>query len=1259
MVVDQPLCPLPSGGGGSGGAPGAATAAVELALSRLRAGRPLLCLRLFTLASFETLPRAAAAAAAAAPPAAAGGGVEPSREAGRAEALAATLAEVHRLAAGVALRGVESGCGPGSSGEQAVAALAALVAARVEEAAAACRAGPHAPPRAPLLTPHERHAASPLGRALARAAAAAAARPPPGERLTLPVIDGAGWLDGFAGGPLGELDPITGRPALTEGGGGAFAAPARRARRVVNATSAAAIAALNAHADAGGLHFSHTWGPPHVERRTVGAPPALPCEGTLFGPAKSLAYMAADAMPADRLPLSRGGGKVTLPRAFAAAGGHATVFATAPLRDVPWRPLRREGGGGGGTAKAGAPAPPPPPPGAAAAAASKIASLPKAAPAPAIAAGAIGVYFPELKAAAGLLGGGAEAARVAAAVAAAAAAAEGGGGAAAPAPAAAPPAPPAPPTTPLPPASRLPFPSTTSIAGAGEDCGALFADFACAPGGAQPGGGEGGRAAVDTGHYAVLEYSERLLSAPGFEPLVGRVKDRRLREAEGDEWLDSAWGAALAERHLPPLPSRPPPAPPAPPAHAPPAPAAMAEESAPLPTMPVIRVAHPPPAPSGEETMAEEGPTACAPRAGGSEDAAPPPAPPPLAVPGDGSEGGGGAGCALETPRPPPPSPPPAKANTEDAALCGACSPEKVAALLLLAGAAGTRRDAATARGAEQLDLARTRCAVLGYTDSGAARALKRARLLLGLPGQGVQAVELLNVARHDSTAVQPAMATAGSGGGGASGALGEWSACEDMVLLRAVAQYGANWELVRDRVRATSAAGNTLLPGDFAWVQAAPRGGRPLSQFASGRMRSLRTTRACFDRFRKLVYANKTLQVVVQSGGGGGGGTRTLLRVAPPPLAPGRRNAPTAYPPGFYVGRWAPTRPAADRVLYFQAHAAAAVARAGGGGGGGGGGGEPPAPRPPPQLDVPIYSRYRPMARLMEGAFAPASKLLERRWSEEVAALRDGCGARPPPAGEPDTHESHLPFQPGLAAALALPARAAAAAAGAGAAGEKGAGAGAAAEAAAPEGGLGEAGRKAAALLRAPAALAASLPPFAGSPAVGRVMLLTPPDADVLSRAPGLRAVPCVPPPTPDIVAQRYAPKAVPYRDRCPWVQGVRAQLGAIREARAAAAAQAAASASAASASATPAALSDAALNDLFARVLRTHVLSINNVSELIRTVVGCAPEKQPEWLAASLTRAEKIEIVQLYTTEDVAAETRLKKTANIMGRLLDKREP
>ncbi len=509
-------------------------------------------------------------------------------------------------------------------------------------------------------------------------------------------------------------------------------------------------------------------------------------------------------------------------------------------------------------------------------------------------------------------------------------------------------------------------------------------------------------------------------------------------------------------------------------------------------------------------------------------------------------------------------------------------------------------------------------------------------------------------MARHDATAVFPALNTA------PGGAAPEWSACDDIALLRAVALYGANWELVRDRVRATSpAAGNALLPPDLAWMQTAARSARPLTQFATGRMRPMHSVRQCFDRFRKLVYANKALQLVAQVGPAPA--PRLLLRAHLPPVAPGRRNAASTYPPGFFVGRWERTRPGPDRVLYLQsrraAAAAAAVAAAPAASA------APPEPLAPPPLDLPIYSRYRGLARLMDTALNPAAGKRERKWGEEDAALRAaGAGAGGAPraaaaAEEPDTHGTHRAFQPGLAAALALPPAAAAAAAASAARHSE---ASAAAERAAP--GLAEGAKRAAALLRAPSALAAAIPPFSGGASIARVMLLPLPDPEALSRSAALRAAPGVPPPTPDLVAHHFAPRSAPYKDRCPWVQGIRVQLGHLREAAAAARAasdaassRASAAAAAAHAAPAPAGLAEPALNELFARVVRAHVLSKSNIADLVQSVVGIPPERHVEWMLSLLTRAEKVEIVQAHTSAEVSAEVRLNKTANILSRLLD----
>jgi hypothetical protein len=300
-------------------------------------------------------------------------------------------------------------------------------------------------------------------------------------------------------------------------------------------------------------------------------------------------------------------------------------------------------------------------------------------------------------------------------------------------------------------------------------------------------------------------------------------------------------------------------------------------------------------------------------------------------------------------------------------------------------------------------------------------------------------------------------------------------------------------------------------------------------------------------------------------------------------------------------------------------------------------------------------------MSRHLEAALLPAAARRDRRWTEEGAALRGGAGgegATPPaprlPALEPPcTHASHRAVQPGLTAALALPACAAAAAAACAGDGK------AAAAAAAASGGLSEGGAMAAALLRAPGALAATLAPFAGDASLARVMCLALPDGEALRGIAALRASAPVPPPTPNLVAHAYAPKAVPYRDRCPWVQGIRAQLQALREARTAAAeaAKAAAAAFAASAAqyASPAAWSDAALADHFRRVVTAHVLSKSNVADLIQSVVGIPPDKHAEWMANCLTRAEKEQIVLLHTSSDADMETKTKRTAAIISRLLD----
>lgn len=104
-----------------------------------------------------------------------------------------------------------------------------------------------------------------------------------------------------------------------------------------------------------------------------------------------------------------------------------------------------------------------------------------------------------------------------------------------------------------------------------------------------------------------------------------------------------------------------------------------------------------------------------------------------------------------------------------------------------------------------------------------------------------------------------------------------EWSAHEDLLLLSAVRQYGPNWDLVREVMRA---------PANLSLAR--PAVPAPALVLSAVRLRPYRSARQCFDRFRRL--QGRTLHVSWQGSlsAEAGGGRQPLYSLSPLPPPPG-----------------------------------------------------------------------------------------------------------------------------------------------------------------------------------------------------------------------------------------------------------------------------------------------------------------------------------------------------------------------------------
>ncbi|RYE98802.1 MAG: hypothetical protein EOO41_01940, partial [Methanobacteriota archaeon] len=123
-----------------------------------------------------------------------------------------------------------------------------------------------------------------------------------------------------------------------------------------------------------------------------------------------------------------------------------------------------------------------------------------------------------------------------------------------------------------------------------------------------------------------------------------------------------------------------------------------------------------------------------------------------------------------------------------------------------------------------------------------------------------------------------PVLAPAPAGSSSIS-ASGEWTITEDVMLLRCVAQYGTNWEFVREAMRSAMIPLPPVLC-DPRWpvpqpasgnstnmVQAGQRLGVSSALAAPARCRGIRTARQCSDRFRYLIMRSVIVTAVLPAG--------------------------------------------------------------------------------------------------------------------------------------------------------------------------------------------------------------------------------------------------------------------------------------------------------------------------------------------------------------------------------------------------------
>ena len=79
----------------------------------------------------------------------------------------------------------------------------------------------------------------------------------------------------------------------------------------------------------------------------------------------------------------------------------------------------------------------------------------------------------------------------------------------------------------------------------------------------------------------------------------------------------------------------------------------------------------------------------------------------------------------------------------------------------------------------------------------------------------------------------------------------------------------------------------------------------------------------------------------------------------------------------------------------------------------------------------------------------------------------------------------------------------------------------------------------------------------------------------------------------------------------------------------------------------------SDAEVNAQFSQVARAQFTS--KVAEIITNMRNIPQKEQVEWMAASLTTSEKMQIVRMYSDDSCSPDKRLKGTADILTRILE----
>lgn len=198
---------------------------------------------------------------------------------------------------------------------------------------------------------------------------------------------------------------------------------------------------------------------------------------------------------------------------------------------------------------------------------------------------------------------------------------------------------------------------------------------------------------------------------------------------------------------------------------------------------------------------------------------------------------------------------------------------------------------------------------VLGLYFTAPEREVKRAKLQLGVVGDdsSVGAQELLNLARADVQPVQPKVFDTNRDQ--------DWTTVEDIVLLRAVAQYGINWAVVQDCLRAQVA--DQLLPPQMAYVHLHGKRGqtRENQPTSLARVRPVRSARQCYERFSRLVSKSMTLRAHVPQAPGMEA-VNNMLRT----LTSAKKHRLQGQ--GMFVG--VPNmlnRPPPDRILTMRTH--------------------------------------------------------------------------------------------------------------------------------------------------------------------------------------------------------------------------------------------------------------------------------------------------------------------------------------------------